>query len=453
MRTTLVVLSALVLMVSTASAQDWNPQASSCTDDFKGVCFVDENTGWAVGWDYKNLYATVDGGQNWTTQDPGVLAYFEGVSFCDAKNGMVVGGDGTILYTTDGGANWQTSMYGYWLTMYGCHMPHPNLGIAGGVNTINQPLVHWAKNGDWVNLGGAVFYFMKGGVGHEGKLTDIHSLDDDNWVVSGRTWMGEGAICRTDDGGKTWTTILWHDYAFHGVDFIDGTTGYVVGDKGWIFKTTDAGMTWKALINNSSENLTDVSCASNLATVVVGENGTILRTDDAGMTWNKEDGGTFENLNSVCFTSENSGFAVGAKGTILNYAGGGPKALICDTNAISAATGGKVNFKLDAGTDNGKRDYVLLGSVTGTTPGLPLPGGETLPINYDAFTSLIMQTMNTAAFSNFMGTLDASGLAKAQLDTLGAVDPRFVGTKLYFAFTLYSPYDFVSNDLMVTIDN
>jgi hypothetical protein len=126
--------------------------------------------------------------------------------------------------------------------------------------------------------------------------------------------------------------------------------------------------------------------------------------------------------------------------------------LWADTLMISEATGGTVGFTLDGGKNNGSRKYIMLGSVTGTVPGIPLPGGMvTLPLNWDGFTNMILSLLNSAIFSNFLGTLDASGLGTATFDTLGPLPAGSAGLKLSFAYALNGPWDFTSNPVTVKI--
>jgi hypothetical protein len=127
--------------------------------------------------------------------------------------------------------------------------------------------------------------------------------------------------------------------------------------------------------------------------------------------------------------------------------------LVSDAQVLSESAGGKVNFFLNAGADNGGRDYLLLGGVSGTEPGYPLPGGQvTLPLNFDVLTYTILGLLNTALFDNFLGTLDSFGAAEAQLDS-PPLPTGYVGVKIHFAYCLNDPYDFVSNPLDVEIVN
>lgn len=120
-----------------------------------------------------------------------------------------------------------------------------------------------------------------------------------------------------------------------------------------------------------------------------------------------------------------------------------------DCYALYASTGGTVNFGLDAGSGNANRNYLVAGSVSGTEPGIPLPGGlATLPLNWDVFTNIVIGLLNSPVFNKFMGSLDAFGTATAQLNT-GPVPPEAVGLRMYFAFCLSSPFDYASNPVEI----
>jgi len=126
--------------------------------------------------------------------------------------------------------------------------------------------------------------------------------------------------------------------------------------------------------------------------------------------------------------------------------------LTVDTVAISAANGGEVNFSLDAGASNKNRKYIILGTMSGTSPGMPLPGGVvTLPINWDGFTSGIVPFLNSPVFNGFIGTLDSSGEGKAQLNTPGPLPSGLVGVKMNFAFACNKPWNYVSNAVAIFI--
>jgi len=122
-----------------------------------------------------------------------------------------------------------------------------------------------------------------------------------------------------------------------------------------------------------------------------------------------------------------------------------------DIYKISESTGGVANFTLIAGKDNANRNYIILGSASGISPGIALPGGKvTLPLNWDIMTNTVIDYLNTALFSKFVGMLDGTGSANAKFDTLGSI-PGTSGLTFYFAYALNKPWDFASNPVSIEI--
>ena len=130
--------------------------------------------------------------------------------------------------------------------------------------------------------------------------------------------------------------------------------------------------------------------------------------------------------------------------------GRGP--LSVSDNAISAATGGALDLGISAGTANGNRGYLVFAGVSGTNPGTPLPGGQaTLPINWDVFTNVALQLVNTPMFKDFTGILAANGRGKATLDLSFPLPPAAVGMVMHFAMAVSDPFDYVTNATGVEI--
>jgi len=137
------------------------------------------------------------------------------------------------------------------------------------------------------------------------------------------------------------------------------------------------------------------------------------------------------------------------QGGVIYFQAAGP--LSSSDNVLSASAGGKIDFSLNAGVGNSGRKFILLGSITGTSPGTPLPGGAALlPLNWDAFTDLVLLLLNTPVFQNFLSTLDGSGKAQAAFNTFGPV-PGAAGLTLSFAYALNNPWDYASNAVNVEI--
>jgi hypothetical protein len=105
--------------------------------------------------------------------------------------------------------------------------------------------------------------------------------------------------------------------------------------------------------------------------------------------------------------------------------------LFTDLDTLSASTGGTVNFTLDPGPLYQNADYRILGSASGTSPGITLHGVN-VPVNYDALMMLTILDANSSALPGFAGTLDGNGMAAASLVS-GPIDPALIGVELDFA--------------------
>jgi len=126
--------------------------------------------------------------------------------------------------------------------------------------------------------------------------------------------------------------------------------------------------------------------------------------------------------------------------------------LTADTKAISESGGGKVNLSLDAGWHSSKRKYIILGCVSGTSPGFPLPGNIVkMPINWDGFTSGMLPYLNSHIFNNFLGTLDSTGKSSANFNAPGPLPKGMAGAKIHFAFACNKPWNFVSNTVEISV--
>jgi photosystem II stability/assembly factor-like uncharacterized protein len=94
----------------------------------------------------------------------------------------------------------------------------------------------------------------------------------------------------------------------------------VVGDKGTILRTTNAGLTWERVAVETTQNLLSVAFANDKNGWVIGWNGTILRSGDGGRSWIGQESGTRANLYGLS-ASKKGVWVVGAEGLVLKYTG------------------------------------------------------------------------------------------------------------------------------------
>ena len=158
--------------------------------------------------------------------------------------------------------------------------------------------------------------------------------DKDGWVV------GElGRIYHTTDGGKTFSrSDAGTKAAFLSVACLSDGTIVVTGQKGLAMRSRDKGKSWEKLDVGTKRDLLSVDFATAQVGVAVGDFGTMIRTEDGGTTWTTialpEDIKLPEDvvdivqpgdilLYDVDFASPEKGWAVGEFGTVLTTADGG----------------------------------------------------------------------------------------------------------------------------------
>jgi photosystem II stability/assembly factor-like uncharacterized protein len=125
--------------------------------------------------------------------------------------------------------------------------------------------------------------------------------------------------------------------------FVDPTHGVIVGDRGTILASADAGKTWKPRTSGTTNNLlTLVSVGNELW--AGGYDGIILHSADGGSTWEKQKTPSGLAIESIFFLDAAHGWAVGWAGTILRTSDGGKKWAAVQTSAASWSLSG-VYFK------------------------------------------------------------------------------------------------------------
>jgi len=114
------------------------------------------------------------------------------------------------------------------------------------------------------------------------------------------------------------------------------------------------------------------------------------------------------------------------------------KPLHVGIDELSAAEGSDTKFVVNLGAGAGSHPFVLLGSASGTSPGIPLGGGATLPLNEDWFLSTMLNLAGSPVLPGSIGALDANGRAEAMLVLPGGALNPLVGLTLAFAAVDYA---------------
>lgn len=107
-----------------------------------------------------------------------------------------------------------------------------------------------------------------------------------------------------------------------GVFFADPSIGWIVGEAGRIYKSSDGGLTWTAQVSGTTRRLHRVQFVSTTTGWIVGDGAVILKTVDGGSTWTRQDPPTTQGLHRLSFVSASTGWALNLEGVLKTTDGG-----------------------------------------------------------------------------------------------------------------------------------
>ena len=139
----------------------------------------------------------------------------------------------------------------------------------------------------------------------------------DLWIVG-----GNGTIQRRSNRNGP-AEFQVSTKALNGVYFVNGHTGWAVGEDGLIVHTQNQGLGWRKQASSTTENLNAITCIDQSTCWCVGNKGSVLYTNNEGRRWRKLEKVTEARLNAVRFVSSRSGWAVGDDGLVLHTTNGG----------------------------------------------------------------------------------------------------------------------------------
>jgi photosystem II stability/assembly factor-like uncharacterized protein len=297
------------------AARGWLPQDSGlAAARLQDVHFPDADTGYAVG---DSILKTVDGGKTWSVLDAG-SEYLTAVFFVDGRRGWVAGARGTVFRTSNGGEAWFPA-------------DAQMRGDARGLY-FTGPLTGFCVGDD-----GSISRTSDGGATWSARDIEEDSLVGRQalWAVSfpspdtGYATGDRGFLVRTVDGGDTWRIHpLPTQQDLYDVQFVTITTGYAAGaggGHGSVHKTTDAGESWTDVSGASAASQGHLSLHFLDARTgwVTGDFGETYRTTNGGAAWSRQHTPTGNTLRSVHFIDARRGWAVVLYGGLIATVTGG----------------------------------------------------------------------------------------------------------------------------------
>ncbi len=288
------------------------------TDDVNACVYLPDGKIWIAGWGGKIAYST-DHGVNWTQQTTGltdqiysITVNASGIGFCAMNRGTP--NQTKILTTTDFGATWtiqnltvtgnphlyKVRQYGSTVVLAGSlgyiGVSYDN-GVnwthhvnAGGSSTNMQDIVLDGQTGYAAGWNGVLLRTANAFTTFEIVTNDfglyfegLSILPNGDLVTAG--W--NGAIAKSINQGAHWTDLIANAVDLYSGSVVDENTWYLVGDKGYVIKTTDSGLSFNRLhIPNSFEIFYSTYFKTAQEGFVSGRTqGKIYRTTDGGQNW------------------------------------------------------------------------------------------------------------------------------------------------------------------------
>lgn len=237
------------------------------------------------------------------------------IYFSDNYNGIAVGDlpyDDGYLKTHDGGITWSYAKNDR-NDLFQLSFADPDTGIV--ILTSNYAL--------FTNNGGQSFY--KGEwttpiIGHRSS-SDYFMFNSKEIITVGRG----GAIAKTKDGGKTWTTYQGFSFVnyLNDITCTDKNTCYACGEIGKVVKSTDGGETWKEDYLELNNYLEKIYFLDNNFGFTAGQYGALARTTDGGENWKIINTGLRFTIIEIYFKNKDLGYIVSTSGEIGKTNDGG----------------------------------------------------------------------------------------------------------------------------------
>jgi len=318
----------IVILHTIDAGDNWelqNHNSSGSIIDIS-VCFIDHQYGWIAN-GYMILH-TSDGGENWTQQESNSNEYLRDIYFLDANHGWAVGENGTVLITSNGGTLWEPSPEPY--------LSGNDLYEVTFIDTENGWSCGNYNNG---TVNGAILKTTDGGLSWEMQLTNqeinpMYCLSNMNGL-SGFAAGAHGEMIKTANGGNSWemasSSVTTCD--FRDVFFFDNNLGWAAGginandvNTPAIYQTIDAGANWMEqqlpLFENAYVNKLFFNDAQHGWAMVRDDNTTqLICTTDGGENWLLQ---SAEDIRGdLLFINPEVGWRAGSNGIIQKTEDGG----------------------------------------------------------------------------------------------------------------------------------
>lgn len=269
---------------------------------------------------------------NWIWQNPLPVGknLNAGQAF-DAQNCYIVGNAGAFVKTADAGANWQVIPTGTNNDLISASFIDMNTGVMG------------CSSGKILRTsdGGNSFQLIT-----VDSVRDVKSIQ---LLPGGKAFAAgdKGLFLSSQDNGITWSKGFFDTVSIASLFFFDNNRGFLAGESGSIYSTSNGGNSWNLVNSNISLTISKILFTDNLNGWAFGREGLALKTVDGGITWTKFNAGFYGWLKTASILPGNQIITAGAPGVVFKTDNGGTT-----WNKISDSSKFSFNYSTFSG-DNG----------------------------------------------------------------------------------------------------
>jgi photosystem II stability/assembly factor-like uncharacterized protein len=261
----------------------WELQQSGTIEALFRVNFIDQEEGWVAG-SYGTILHTRDGGKSWERQKAPVEEHLFGLNFINHRHGWAVGSRGTVLATEDGGVTWVDRSIGDDVILNDVCFIDPEQGWA--VGEFGRIYISKDSGRTWLKQKSPIEVPLV-----SGESRNLFRLLLPN-SHSGWAFGLDGVILSTNNG-EMWGVSSPSDaavsnakgYHLFSASAVHGTT-WAVGERGTVLVSSIDSHEWSpAGLKAPPLTLNGIAFGNDDAGLIVGNRGVILHTADAGKEW------------------------------------------------------------------------------------------------------------------------------------------------------------------------
>jgi photosystem II stability/assembly factor-like uncharacterized protein len=272
-----------VVLTSTTSGSHWKKEESPSGFPLNQIKYKNADVGWKAG--YKTLSITSDAGASWKN-------YYSLSSSKEYSINTI-----TKAYIQSDSSGW----------------------LIAGAETFSQLSLYHFSGSTFTKVDHSTFRYIPETLRllfYTSSMTDLHFVDDTIGFVT----TGSGSLIKIQTQNPAWEMFKVYSVKpntkLSRCFFVSGQTGWVVGEKGTIMKTTNGGESWIQQSVFPEVDWKGLYFLNERVGYLVGSKGHLIATKDGGSTWTRLRTNTRNTLNDITFI-DGTGYIVGDAGTIL----------------------------------------------------------------------------------------------------------------------------------------